>query len=150
PSTFTVTDLGDAGIGSGLQGDLRYAVTTANANGDLSNHIQFQPGLAGTIVLTKGPLAVTKNLRIDGPGQGLLTVSGKHQSGVFDITNDPRVQDVRLLDLTIADGVGIQFPLHRLGGGIYNDHAALTLTRVTVSGNVLPDQGNGGGIYNES
>src|SRR5262249_40672548 len=66
PSTFTVTDLGDAGIGSGLQGDLRYAVTTANANGDLSNHIQFQPGLAGTIVLTKGPLAVTKNLEIDG------------------------------------------------------------------------------------
>jgi hypothetical protein len=137
-------------MGSGLQGDLRYAVNTANANGDLSNHIQFQPGIAGTITLTQGALIVTKNLEIDGPGQDVLTVSGNHQSGVFDITNDPRVQDVRLLDLTIADGTGIQLSLHRRGGGIYNDHAALTLTRVTVAGNVLPDQGRGGGIYNQS
>jgi hypothetical protein len=150
PSTFTVTDLGDAGIGSGLQGDLRYAITTANANGDLSNHIQFQPGLTGTITLTQGALTITKNLEIDGPGQDLLTVSGNHQSGVFDITAAPNVQDVRFTDLTIADGTGIQSPLQRRGGGIDNDHAALTLTRVTVAGNVLPDQGLGGGIYDGS
>src|SRR6516225_1435069 len=82
PSTFTVTDLGDAGAGSGLQGDLRYAVTTANGNADLSNRIVFRRGLAGTIILTHGPLAITKNLAIDGPGADLITVSGNHQSGV--------------------------------------------------------------------
>ena len=150
PSTFTVTDLGDAGLGSGLQGDLRYAIATANANLDLSNHIIFEPGLTGTIILNRGPLAITKNLEIDGPGQELLTVSGNHQSGVFHITGDARVQDVRLADLTVADGTGIRFPLRRFGGGIYDDHAALTLTRVTVAGNSLPDQGNGGGIYTQS
>ena len=52
-STFTVTDLGDAGVGSGLQGDLRYAINTANSNADLSNRIVFQPGLTGTITLTQ-------------------------------------------------------------------------------------------------
>jgi hypothetical protein len=150
PSTYTVTDLGDAGSGSGLQGDLRYAVNMANSNNDLSNHIEFAPGLAGTITLTQGSLAITKNLEIDGPSQDVITVSGNNQSGVFDITNDPKVQDVRLLDLTITGGTGIQFSQHREGGGIYNDHATMTLTRVSVSGNVLPDQGLGGGIYNQS
>ncbi len=146
PATFTVTDLGDAGRGSGFRGDLRYAITQADNNRDLSNHIQFQPGLTGTIRLTQGPLAVTKDLVIDGPGQELLTVSGDHQSGVFAITSDPRVQTVRLADLTIADGVGDG----RLGGGLYNDHAAVTLTRVTVSGNSVAPGGQGGGIYNNS
>src|SRR5262245_24151201 len=61
PSIFTVTNLGDKGVGSGLEGDLRYAITQANANRDLSNRIQFQPGLTGTIVLTRGSLDITKN-----------------------------------------------------------------------------------------
>ena len=150
PSTFTVTDLGDTGAGSGFQGDLRYAITQANNNRDLSNHIQFQAGLAGTVVLTRGPLAITKDLAIDGPGRDQLTISGNHQSGVFNITSDPRVQTVRLADLTIADGVGISVGASRLGGGLYNDHAALTLARVTVSGNSVAAQGKGGGIYNGS
>ncbi len=150
PSTFTVINLGDAGVGSGLQGDLRYAITQANNNRDLSNRIQFQPGLAGTIVLTRGPLDITKDLAIDGPGQDLVTVSGNQQSGVFNITNDPRVQTVRLTDLTIADGAGISVGSSRLGGGLYSDHAAVTLTRVTVSGNSFPQAGEGIGIYNGS
>src|SRR6516164_9896129 len=70
-STFTVTDLGDAGVGSGLQGDLRYAINTANSNADLSNRIVFQPGLTGTITLTQGKLIVTKPLEINGPGADL-------------------------------------------------------------------------------
>jgi hypothetical protein len=71
PSTFTVTDLGDAGVGSGLQGDLRYAIDAANSNADLSNRIVFQPGLTGTITLTQGKLIVTKPLEINGPGADL-------------------------------------------------------------------------------
>ena len=34
-STFTVVNLNDAGAGTGLTGDLRYCIVTANANGDL-------------------------------------------------------------------------------------------------------------------
>jgi putative cofactor-binding repeat protein len=147
-----VINLGDAGSGSGLQGDLRYAVNTANSNLDLSNRIVFQPDLAGTITLTHGPLVITKNLEIDGPGQDVLTVSGNHQSGVFNITNDPRAQDVRFFDLTVADGTGIINPFSGApeGGGIRNAHASLTLTRVTVMGNTVSGNNSvfGGGIYN--
>ena len=35
-----------------------------------------------------------------------------------------------------------------VGGGIYNDHATLTLNNCTISGNTA-DQGSGGGIYND-
>jgi hypothetical protein len=149
-SVFTVTDLGDTGTGSGDQGDLRYCITQANANEKSSNQIQFQPGLTGTIVLTQGSLDITKDLQIDGPGQNLLTISGNHKSGVFDITDDPGVQNVSFFDLTIADGTRIMSPLGVEGGGLFNDHAAVTLTRVTVTGNSVPDQGQGGGIFNGS
>jgi hypothetical protein len=148
PSTFTVTDLGDAGVGSGLQGDLRYAITTANANDEASNQIEFAPGLSGTITLTQGPLAIAKDLEIDGPGADHLTVSGNHHSGVFTITADPAAQDVSLSGLTIADGTGVTVNGKNVGGGLYNDHATVTLTDCTVSGNSVGNNGSGGGIEN--
>jgi hypothetical protein len=144
PSTFTVIDLGDAGSGSGLQGDLRYCIATANGNADPSNRIVFQPGLTGTISLTQGVLTVTKALEIDGPGQDLLTVSGNHESGVFYITA-AAPQPVSLADLTIADGTGVvvHFTLPT-GGGVYSESAVVTLTRCTVKGN---SASQGGGIF---
>ena len=152
PSVFTVIDLGDAGSGSGLQGDLRYAIDTANGNADLSNRIVFQPGLAGTITLTQGKLVVTKPLEIDGPGADVLTVSGNHQSGVFDI-EAPAGQTVIFSDLAIADGTGAgqQFGFVA-GGGLFNDAATLILTRTTFAWNSVPFQvigaGGGGAIFN--
>jgi hypothetical protein len=149
-STFTVINLGDAGTGSGRQGDLRYAINTANSNADLSNQIVFQPGLSGTITLTRGLLAVNKNLRISGPGPDVLTVSGGRQSGVFDITADPRAQVVAISGLTIADGTGVTVGGFNVGGGIYNDHAQLTLSHCTVTGNSTTGSfGNGGGINSQ-
>jgi hypothetical protein len=152
-STFTVIDRGDAGSGSGLQGDLRYCIDTANSNADLSNRIVFQPGLAGTITLTQGKLVVTKPLEIDGPGADLLTVSGNQQSGVFDI-EAPAGRTVLLADLTIADGTGAgrdQFGA-TVGGGLFNDAATLILEHTTFSRNSVPfvDFGTGGGgaIFN--
>jgi hypothetical protein len=147
PSTFTVVDLGDAGTGSGLQGDLRYAIDTANADSDPSNQIEFQAGLAGTITLTQGPLAISKDLEIDGPGPDVVTVSGNHQSGVVEITDDPDVQVVNLSGLTIADGTGVVVNGNLVGGGIYDDHAALTLSSCAITGNDLGGSGQGGGIY---
>src|SRR5262245_35804883 len=139
-STFTVIDLGDAGSGSGLLGDLRYAINTANSNPDLSNRIVFQPGLTGTITLTQGKLVVSKALAVWGPGADLLTVSGNHQSGVFDI-EAPAGQTVILSDLTVADGIGageyFGFPS---GGGLFNDAATVVLDRTAFSGNTLPPE----------
>jgi hypothetical protein len=131
-------------VGSGQRGDLRYATNTANANADLSNRIVFAPGSAGTITLTQGPLAVTKNLKIDAPGEDLLTISGNHHSAVLNITADPHVQVVALSGLTIADGTGVTVNGLNVGGGIYNDHAHLTLSHCTVTGNAV--DGFGGGI----
>jgi hypothetical protein len=150
PSTFTVVNLLDAGQGSGSQGDLRYAITTANADPDLSNRIVFTPGLAGTITLTRGPLAIAKDLEIVGPGQDVLTISGGVQSGVLNIGTDPRVQVVTISGLTIADGTGIAVGGVRVGGGIFNDHAQLTVSQCTISGNTVADGGSGGGIENET
>jgi hypothetical protein len=151
PSTFTVTDLGDAGVGSGLQGDLRYAINTANSNADLSNRIVFQPGLTGTITLTQGKFVISKALEVDGPGADLLTVSGNHASGVFDITA-PAGQAVLLSGVTIADGTGAGEAFgSTVGGGLFNDAATVILDRTTFSRNTVPhgtSGGGGGAIYN--
>jgi hypothetical protein len=152
-AVFTVVDLGD-GVGSGLRGDLRYCIDTTNNNHDLSNRIVFQPGLTGTITLTQDRLVVDKNLEIIGPGADRLTVSGNHQSAVFEIANDPRAQDVRVSGLTVADGTGILMQdggsLIQEGGGLFNWHANLTLTDCVFTGNAVGDThhyGRGGAIY---
>jgi hypothetical protein len=142
-SKYTVTDLGDAGAGTGFQGDIRYCLNQANANSEPSNSVVFDPGLAGTITLTQGPLSVSKGLEIDGPGQDVLTISGNHQSGVLTITDGTGTPLVTISGLTIADGNGVQ----NLGGGIFSDHATLTLSNCTVAGNAVGNSGSGGGIY---
>jgi hypothetical protein len=149
-STFTVVDLNDGGTGSGLTGDLRYCVNSADNNGGLSNHIVFQPGLTGTISLSQGRLFVDKNLEIDGPGADLLTVSGSGLSGVFEITTDPRAQDVRIAGVTIADGIGLFTTSGPEGGGLFNWHADLTLSNCVFTGNTVgggSESGRGGAIY---
>jgi hypothetical protein len=150
-STFTVTDLGDAGVGSGLQGDLRYAINTANSNADLSNRIIIQPGLTGTITLTQDKFVISKALEVDGPGADLLTVSGNRASGVFDITA-PAGQAVLLSGLTIADGTGAgEVDGFIAGGGLFNDAATVVLDRTTFSRNTVPpgsNVGGGGAIFN--
>jgi hypothetical protein len=140
-----VTNLGDLGVGSGLEGDLRYAINNANANSEPSNRIEFAPGLSGTITLVQGALTITKSVDIAGPGASVLTVSGNHRSGVFYIPSSADPQTVDLSDLTIADGTGVtvgsSFPA---GGGLYADSSMVTLTRCTVTGNSATI---GGGIY---
>lgn len=55
PSTFTVTNLGDSGTGTGNAGDLRYCINLANQNHTTSGKpdlIVFAQGLTGTIQLS--------------------------------------------------------------------------------------------------
>src|SRR5258707_3214551 len=76
-STLTVLNNLDLGAGS-----LRDTIARVKS-GDT---IVFDPGVNGqTITLTSGQLAIKKSLSIQGPGAGLLAISGNDSSRVFDI-----------------------------------------------------------------
>ena len=95
----------------------------------------FQAGVSGTITLTTGELAISKNLTIAGPGAGVITVSGNHASRVFDIAATYSVGISRVM---ISDGNGQL----RDGGGIEN-HGRPTVTDSIISGNSTYGYGDG-------
>jgi hypothetical protein len=120
-------------------GSLRDAIASTAAGGT----VDFEPFLSGTITLTSGTLAITKDLTIALPRYltGPITVSGDHTFQVFNIA--PNIT-VTISGLTIADGVsGGQ------GGGIYNA-GLLTLDRMMLLGNSANATGEGGAIFNSS
>ncbi len=131
--TIAVTSTADDGPGS-----LRRALELAS-NGDTINIVA-----KGTIRLTSGELVVDKSVTIRGPGAAKLSVSGNHASRVFRVTPDTIVTISRL---TIKDGDATSAYLGDSGGGIYSDHARLTVTNCVLSGNSAL---YGGGIYYDS
>ncbi len=135
PQTVTVTSLADP-LQSG-QTTLRQAISSV-ANGGT---ITFANGLLpGTINLTGGELIINKDLTIQGPGAGLLTISGNNaQAGgfrAFQITDDA---EVTISGVTIATGRAQQ------GGAIHNS-GDLTINSSTIMNNIAIDRG--GAIYN--
>jgi hypothetical protein len=126
-TTITVTNTNDSGPGS-----LRQALSIAN-DGDI---IDF--AVTGTITLTSGELLVNDGVTISGPGAANLAVNGNHTSRVFYIVSG---EVVVISNLAIANGSG------DIGGGIYNDHATLTINACVMSGN-SGDSG-GGAAYND-
>ncbi len=139
-STYLVDSLGDAGVGMGSAGDLRYAINQADQD-PRNSTILFSPTLDGkTITLTAGMLAINKpsgTLTILGPGDDDLTISGGGQSQVFAILPTSHVS---ISGLSVTGGIGPD------GGGISNS-GKLTLTDCTITGNTALG-GGGGGIYN--
>ena len=132
--TITVNSIADDGPGS-----LRQAIASAS-NGDKINIVGN-----GTITLTSGELLVNKSLMIGGPGPHVI--SGNNTSRVFHITPGKNV----ILDgLTVTNGAASieldNFPANA-GGGIYSDHANLTLKNCAVTNNVARF---GAGIFNSS
>ena len=135
-ATLHVTNTNDSGTGS-----LRYAINRAAPSGDT---ITFASNVNGTITLTSGDLQIDKNLTINGPGAGKLTVSGNNSDRVFYIADG---SVVRISGLTITKGNRKDYAYPE-GGGIYNDFGGnLTLTGSVVRGN-YGGEGGGGGIYN--
>jgi hypothetical protein len=139
--TLTVDSLGDAGIGSGDAGDLRYCIDQANSDGQ-SNAIVFDPTVFSTpqtITLSGGELELENiwgTQTITGPAAG-LTISGGGSSRVFQV--DPGVS-ASITGLTISGGYA-----YSLGGGLFNQGTA-TLTDCTLSGN---SAFYGGGMFND-
>jgi hypothetical protein len=129
-NTITVTNTNDSGPGS-----LRQALADAN-DGDT---IDF--AVTGTIGLTTGELLVDKSVTIFGPGAENLVVNGSAMSRVFYIGAG---NTVTISGLTITNGdVAI---IQDNGGGIYNDHATLTLNGCRVTEN---SGGFGAGIFSD-
>ena len=140
-NTFTVTNTGDNGgvnpaPGAGT-GTLRQAIIDANANAG-ADTINFAAGVTGTITLRSALPQITQNLTINGPGAGVLTVSGNHLYRVFQIASGLTVS---ISGLTISNGSSPG------GSGIFNDNGNLTVTNCTFSGNQAALSG-GGGIFN--
>jgi hypothetical protein len=133
--TITVHSTADDGAGS-----LRQAIASAS-NGDKINIV-----VNGTITLTSGELLVDKSLTIKGPGTHGI-ISGNNASRVFHITPGTTVT---LDSLTITNGASnpdyTTYP-DSAGGGIYNDHAKLTVSNCTLSNNVAV---YGAGLFNDS
>src|SRR5215469_9845224 len=93
-STLTVLNALDKGAGS-----LRDTITSAKS-GDT---IAFAPALDGqTITLTSDQLTINKSLDIEGPGAGLLAISGNNANRVFDIRG---ALTVSIDGLTITQGL---------------------------------------------
>jgi hypothetical protein len=141
PSTLTVTNNHDAGAGS-----LRDAIGHAR-DGDT---IRFDPGLNGqTITLTSGELTCSKSLDIEGPGAGLLAVSGNYATRIFDVSQNQKPVVVTIAGLTIENG---QSPGGGYGGGIWNVSSTLNLLNDVLCNNVAhgspPLGGIGGAVSN--
>ena len=145
-ATFTVTSPLDSGPGT-----LRRAILDANANAG-ADTVRFSlRGSDRTIALTSGPLSISDDLRIDGPGAGRLTVSGGGASSVFviaptgPITSATTALNVTIEDLTIADGQATGGVGIGEGGGI-----RAILTDLSVSDSAFLNNsatGVGGGIF---
>ena len=138
-ATLTVSNLNDSGPGS-----LRAQVAAAAA-GDSIDFI-----VTGTITLTGGQIAITRNLTITGPGAGSLTVNSiinptagpgptspplsifKISAGVVDISG-----------LTLSGGRGTVFTslvggvitYVRSGGAFHITGGTVTVTNSNLSGN---------------
>ena len=138
-TTYTVQNTGDGAAnaancpGSGCR--LRDALA-AVVDGDT---IDFSVTTPTTITLTNGQLVVGNSITITGLGANLLTVDANHASRVFYINSG---KTVTISGLTITNGNVSNDD----GGGIFNDHATLTVNNCTVSGNSAFDAG---GIYND-
>jgi predicted outer membrane repeat protein len=146
-SALTVTNTNDSG-----QGSLRNAIATADSQPG-GGKIVFAPQVSGTIELSSGPLTITNNVQIDGPGAGQLAVSGQGASRVFVIDGGSYggASQVTIKNLTIEDGLAtsdLAFPPS--GGGILDLMASLTLRDCTLDSNEAPLGGAGAMIYRGS
>ena len=98
------------------------------------------------ITLTSGELLISTNLDIEGPGAEKLTISGNHNSRVFDIQPPSGVTTtVTIAGLTIANGM-VGTVVGDGGGGIENEAGAnLYLSHDTIANNTA--YGVGGGLW---
>ncbi len=156
-STCHVTRFGDAGVGMGFRGDLRYCINKVNTNPG-ADIIDFK--IAGNTIDLTSPLPeLTSDIDIQGPGYEALWVAG-YNHGIFTVNSAATVEISGLSlvaahvndggavyntgTLTIHDARLMQNNVSGDGGGIYNT-GNLTVRDSLIIGN---SGDRGGGIYN--
>jgi hypothetical protein len=132
---FLVTNTDDGGAGS-----FRQAVFAANTTPG-ADTISF--AVTGTITLTTGQVLISEALTINGPGSGLLTISGNNASRVL-VAVTPVAMGEDICDLASADfpvaisgltiANGVRDVANSQGGGLYSEKT-LTLTDVVLTNN---------------
>lgn len=128
-TTEVVTNTNDSGAGS-----LRQALADVDAGGTIS----FSGiGLPAEIVLAT-PLAISKNVTIEGPGANQLSISGGNLCRVFSINGVA----VNLSGLSVKNGKANE------AGGIYVNGGALSATSCDITGN--HSDASGGAVKGES
>jgi CSLREA domain-containing protein len=141
-TTFTVNSTGDGGDSNTADGvcndgtgacTLRAAIQQASAAGGDTINFSLPPG--SVITLTGTELTIDKSLTIDGPGAGLLSVSGNNASRVFLVNAGTSV----ISGLTVTGGSATS------GAGISNvNPASLTLNHCHIFDNTATASGGGG------
>jgi hypothetical protein len=146
-STFTVNSTADsAPANNPTPGTLRWAVEQASAasGGALIN---FDLTTPATITLAQGELVLRSvakgSIVIEGPGAGLLSISGGGQSRVF-YAYPNQTPDGGLT--AIISGVTITGGSTTGNGGGLDNQGIVDLLDCTLSGNSA--SGNGGALYN--
>jgi hypothetical protein len=164
PANFTVKDLGDNKVDPAAgdkTGTLRQAIIDANASNDASSTITFNPGLVGTITLTRALPVLKKNITITGAGWGNIAVDRSATAPLFPIFSLAQNVNCEIDNLAIGYGssgiVMLQGSSLYLDGvtvfgssssGIVNNDGSLVMTNCTVSENSNAN-GFGGGIQND-
>jgi hypothetical protein len=161
---FTVNASGDAGVGAGNSGDIRYCINQANVSTNTNATIVFNTqAIGGQITLTHGELEISNSMTIAGPGTATLAISGDATgnapgigtiaSRVFNITSPGAI--VTISGLTITGGNGSpseSVTPGNQGGDIFNG-GTLTLQNDVIQngfvhGFVGGPAARGGGIFN--
>src|SRR5262249_40857450 len=118
-ATITVTSTDDSGAGT-----LRNALANA-ADSDTID----ASGVSGAITLTTGQLSVTNSVTILGPGAHILAVNGNYPNTTNRVFYISPGLTVTIAGLSVTNGVA------DFGGGIANDHSALTVSNCVISAN---------------
>ncbi len=131
-TTWTVSDTADNPSDSN---SVRYAINHAKS-GDTVTFANLLDGQV--IVLTDGPLSISTNIAVQGPGARLLTISGGNSVTVFSLNSS----EVTISGLTIANG---RAAMNGAGGGVMISGGTVTLTACIFSTNSAT---SGGAIAN--
>lgn len=91
-TTLVVTSTADSGPGS-----LRQAITMAKSGSTITFHLRKR----AKIVLTRGPIVITKNVTVSGPGATALSISANGKSQIFTIH---ALKTVAISGLTFTKG----------------------------------------------
>jgi len=138
-ATFTVTNLNDSGVGS-----LRDALAQANAMAG-ADTVQFQAGLAGTLTLTSGELAIADSTTVSGPGAHRVTIDANNAGRAFHLTNPGSEDRVYAISGLTVTNAFINSGNDDSGAGLFYEassiHADITLSNMAFTGNTAGRKG---------